>query len=327
MKNEKNKKKRLLPILAVAVLGVATLSGCSTQESDAKWWNPLTWNWDALAFWKDKTPDVSEDVDPENGEEIEGNQQPDQRYAMGVHRLEAFGPTNKKTLTLNITPSNATIGTIIWSSDKAEVVVTKLTETTAEVYATKALPANKPATITATESLSGVSGTGLVYSIGMTEVVDSNIPPFKYAVYLGESPSTDNGKKLSDVTSGHHLGDIRVNKTTEYQQATLNVAYKGSKAPTIRYKGLHQGGTIQNASATNVYPIVADSVTVATYNIYIFEGDPSYGMRPVQYSIVSATYSDGPTDTWKNGVVLYTINLSTQNAVTGIDIGDVNIFE
>lgn len=241
---------------------------------------------------------------------------------LGIYKMEAFGQENKKTLTLNITPANADIGVIDWTSDNAKVVVTKIGDgRSAEIYATSYLPANEFATITVTESLSGISATGKVYALAMTELKDGPVAPHNYAVEVVGG----DGKKLSDRT-GMHFGGIKVPFTEEYQAAKLKIAYSGSQAPVVKYIGLHQGRTQQTSHASyNRYS--GGGVSVAEYNIYIFKGDPQYGNHPIIYDIYSANYADGPTDAWKNGVKIGSVSISTATNVQSLSIGDTSIFE
>lgn len=327
------KNRKIMPLMLVALFGIATLSGCAGQgNSDAKWYNPATWDWtwaNPVNWFKDKDADEGERQDSEDpdGSETSGSElEPEGRYALGVHKFEAFGAQNKKTLTLTITPSDATVTNITWSSDKTEIVVTKLTNTTAEVYATKGLPADQYATITATEAFSGVSGTGKVYAIAPTEVVDGAAPPHNYALWVGENPnSTTMGKKISDASGQNHFGRITVSYEQQYQPVKLSISYKGSQAPFIRYVGKHQGGTIQNTSAsTNRYPSNVDGYNLAIYTIYVFE--PDHTGQAMQYEIMSAKYSDGPNSDWTDGVKLYELSIASGTMVQNIDIGDTTIF-
>lgn len=242
---------------------------------------------------------------------------------LGIHRMEAFGQANKKTLTLNITPADADIGVITWNSNNAKVIVTKVGDgRSAEVYATGYLPANEFATITVTESLSGLTATGKVYAIGKTELKDGPVPPHNYAV---EVVGGDVGKKLAD-RNVLHFGIIKVPFTEEYQAAKLKIAYSGSQAPVVKYIGLHQGRTTQTASASyNRYS--ASGISVAEYDIYIFAGDPQYGNQPIIYDIYTPSYADGPTADWKNGVKIGSLSISTSKNVQSLGIIDTSIFE
>jgi hypothetical protein len=90
----------------------------------------------------------------------------------------------------------------------------------------------------------------------------------------------------------------------------LRIAYKGSFAPIIRYKGLHQGGNPQmvSASAGGQPAVPGANYTFADYSIYIFEGDPSYGNQPIEYKVYIPKVSE--ISAW-NETLLYNIPIRT----------------
>lgn len=242
---------------------------------------------------------------------IESSDQSTVDSKLGVITINALGPINKKTLAITIEPAFAPIGTITWSSNMSQIVVTKIGDgRTAEVYATTFLPKTSYATITVFESLSGLSATGKVYAWQMPQVINSPIAPYYYALNVNNLDASMRQLPASGTT----FASIAVPYTTQYQMATLNLTYIGSFAPVIKYKGIHQGGSIQRTTATSgsVPSSPGESYTIASYNIYLFKGDPSQGNQPVYYDIYSPGIPEGPTTDWKTDKLLFSVAIKTQ---------------
>lgn len=319
------RNKRLLTIGILAVLTTTTLTGCAGGK-----WNPGNWDWSWTKYlnplnweiFKGQTDDqVSEDVEVSENTETS----PDglvKKIDFEVNK--AFGEAGKKIITLILTPANADIGEINWTSNNAKVIVTKIGDgKTAEVYSTAHLAKSAYATITATESLSGVSASGKVYSLKMPDVVNTNIAPHNNAIWVNTNTATT-GKPLP--ATGTTFASIKVEYETDYQQATLSIAYHGSFAPIVKYKGLHQGGTTQTATAQTGGESSESTFTIATYNIYIFKGDPSMGNQPIIYSIYSPATAGGPDSTWTADRLLYEVKISTATNVSGASMPDLTIY-
>lgn len=238
-------------------------------------------------------------------EQLEVN---DEITRLGITRLNAFGPANKKTLTAQIEPSFVSYD-LTWSSDLAEVVVTKTGTRTAEVYATKYLPKSIYATIIVTDSVSGISATGKVYAWEKPTVINGPVPPSYEAINVNGVYET----KKQLPTTGNYFGVISVAYTTQYQLATLNVYYRGSFAPVITYPGVHQGGNPQRVQASSggepTNP--GETYSLATYNIYIFKGDPKNGGLPAEYKIISPKIANGPDSSWTTDTHLYSVAIRT----------------
>ncbi len=243
-------------------------------------------------------------------QEVEETPETPIKEPFGVTRFNALGPTNKKTLTVTIEPANAPIGTITWLSDKSQIVVTAIGDgRQAEVYATTFLAKSDYATITVTESLSGLSATGKVYAWEQPAVVNSSVEPYYEAISIIDGGVTVARKQLP--TSGITFATVDALYKTQYQLVTLRIAYKGSFAPIIRYKGLHQGGNPQmvSASAGGQPTVPGANYTFADYSIYIFEGDPSYGNQPIEYKVYIPKVSE--ISAWNNETLLYNIPIRT----------------
>lgn len=316
------KKKR---IILLTLLSTLALTGCSKPtEWDWDKANPFKWDWSWLNpstwFSKDKDQDTTEDEDVT--ETV-----PNQNVGFGNIKLNAFGAENFVTMSLTLTPGDADYGTINWTSNKTEVVVEKIGDgLSAKVYATNWLPGDKPATITVTESLSGLSATAKVYALALPTLVAANEPP--NAVIKVTSDGSFEYKTMADK-DGNHYGGIKVNYSIEHQPATLTLYYMGSEAPQVRYKALHEGGTIRTITASSGrYPSMSDVRTAATYNIYIYRGDPSLGLIPITYNFVTPTYVGGPNSTWTTAQTIGSVNISTATNATSLSIGgDINIYQ
>lgn len=315
------KKKRLLILGLLAAFTTTTLTGCAGGK-----WNPGNWDWSWVnplnwEIFKDKDAPTSviDDITEEVSQTPSGLVQ-----KIGLEVKNAFGEAGKKTISLTLTPSNADIGVITWTSSNAKVIVTKIGDgMTAEVYATSHLAKSDYATITVTESLSGVSASGKVYALKMPTVVNTNIAPHNNAIWVN-SDTAETGRKLPET--GTAFSSIKVEYTTEYQVATLSIAYNGSFAPIVKYKGLHQGGTMQTATAATGGQSSEATYTIATYNIYIFKGDPSQGNQPIIYSIYSPATAGGPDSSWTTDRLLYSVKISTATNVSGATIPDLTIY-
>lgn len=227
---------------------------------------------------------------------------------LGIIKLNAFGPENKKTLTATIEPAWVSYD-LEWESSLPEVIVSKKGTNTAEVYATKYLPKSIYSTITVTDTVSGLSATGKVYAWQKPTIINSPIPPVYEAINVNGVYET---KKQLPAT-GNYFGVISVAYTTQYQQATLNVYYKGSFAPVITYPGIHQGGNPQRATASSggepTNP--GETYSLASYNIYIFKGDPKNGGSLVEYKIISPKIANGPDSSWTTDMHLYSVAIRT----------------
>lgn len=327
-------KKRKL--LTLTLLSVLTLTACGDAGTnpDVKWYNPATWDWEqanpatwdwswlnpSTWFTKDKDQDTTEDEDVT--ETV-----PNQNVGFGNIRLNAFGADNFVTMNLTLTPVDADYGTITWTSNKSQIVVEKIGDgLSAKVYATNWLPGDKPATITVTESLSGLSATAKVYALSLPTIAAANEAP-NATVRVISGQSTVH-KTMADK-DGTNYGAIKVDYTTDYQQATLEVYYTGSEAPQVRYKALHEGGTTRTITASSGrYPGVSGSVGKATYNIYVYKGDPSQGLMPITYDFITPTYPGGPNSTWTTAQTIGYITIATATNATSLSIGgDLTLYQ
>ncbi len=227
---------------------------------------------------------------------------------LGIIKLNAFGPENKKTLTATIEPAWVSYD-LEWESSLPEVIVSKQGTNTAEVYATKYLPKSIYSTITVTDTISGLSATGKVYAWEKPTVINGPVPPSYEAINVNGVYET----KKQLPTTGNYFGVISVAYTTQYQLATLNVYYRGSFAPVITYPGIHQGGNPQRVSASSgAEPSNStETYSMATYNIYIFKGDPKNGGSLVEYKIISPKIANGPDSSWTTDTHLYSVAIRT----------------
>jgi len=319
------KKTKLVTLTLLSLLALTSCGATENNGEGATWWNPTTWNWTwanpTTWFDRDSAPLLSEEV-PLDSEETSVEPETQGKQNIFDYKLNALGIENKVTISLNITPTNADIGVITWTSDNTNIVVTKVGNgRTAEVYATKWLPANVYATITVSESLSGLTATGKVYALALPELVNQNTAPY-YAIKAGAVGRTNTEK------SGKRYNTIKLPFVQQYEQITFELWYQGSEAPYITYKGLHQGGTTQIAQATTGrMPTTAGLTTKATYSIYVFAGDPSYGNQAVSYKIMTNKVATGPNSDWTDGIEIGNVDISTSIDVTGLSIGDITLYE
>ena len=326
MKGEKIMKKTKL--VTLTLLSLLALTSCGATENNQEgptWWNPTTWDWTwanpTTWFDRDSAPIVSEE-EPADSEETSVEPETQGKQNIFDYKLNALGVENKVTVSLNITPLNADIGVINWASDKTQIKVTKIGDgRTAEIYATEWLPANVYSTITVSESLSGLTTTGKVYALALPELINATSAP-NYAIKAG-----DTGRTMTDKT-GLRFTSIKLPFVEQYQVITFELNYKGSEAPYVTYKGIHQGGTMQIAQAlTGRYPTTPGQVNKATYSITVFAGDPSNGNQAVNYKIMTNKVATGPNGQWTDGVELGNVDISTSVDVTGLSIGDITLYE
>lgn len=90
---------------------------------------------------------------------------------LGFQIKRAFGETGKQVLTVSVTPSNADIN-LSYSVDKEQVIVEKTGAKTANVHVTTFFAGH--ATITVTDTVSGITGTGRVFSYGKSVLEPKN---------------------------------------------------------------------------------------------------------------------------------------------------------
>lgn len=167
----------------------------------------------------------------------------------------AFGIDGRQELNVVLTPANADVN-LSFSVDKTEVIVEKTGYKSADVYVTNYFAGY--ATITVTDSISGKTGTGKVYSYGKTILVSSSNLVQGYNggfIVSNSSDPTESGGPHNVVAAGTvDYGLSYYNSTGEFlplvhkssdsfysgdwihliDTVYFHVAYNGSFAPKIK---------------------------------------------------------------------------------------------
>lgn len=265
---------------------------------------------------------------------IDDISEPNKNLPLGITRLEALGVDNKKTLQLTVSPVDATIGDVTWVSNNASVVVTVDEEDPlkASVYATAGLPADAPATITATESISGVSASGYVYVHNKTELTMFSAGAQSFYVRVNYFNGEDHVVKMhqdAPQSNGHFFPGIRVEHTSgsPFISATIDIGFIGSEAPRLKYDAYDGEGERIITASNKRYPTNASVASFATYNVTLGPGNPEQGYYPQTFYIMTPVYANGPNTYWKNGEQLADFTVKAVRLVDGMNMGDVSIFE
>lgn len=144
---------------------------------------------------------------------------------------KAFGVGGAQTLTVSVTPSSADID-LTFSSNKEQVIVTKTGPKTASVYVTTYF-ANY-ATLTVSDSISGLTATGKVYSYGQTSFTQAKLTTdgdSANTVNLSKSAMQDAFENfVDDEISSIPKTDVGSDKLTKIY---LHVLFQGSYEPIV----------------------------------------------------------------------------------------------
>ena len=158
------KKNKIITLTLLSVLSL-TACGSSGQTTTVTWWNPTTWDWSWVEKLNPVTWFPSQDTTLE--EETSSTSQIDVSQGRNPIvfdvTLNAFGIGNKKTVTITTVPTDAYVD-LTWTVDKTQVVITETGQKTADIYVTDYYAGF--ATVTVTDSITSLSATGKVYSVG-----------------------------------------------------------------------------------------------------------------------------------------------------------------
>lgn len=307
------KIKKTLPLVLTALFGIATLSGCSSQGSNATWYNPLTWDWSWAnpVTWFQKDTDIDEEP-----AEDENNPAPQAKH-MGIEIKAAFGQTGKKVLTVTISPANADVD-LSFAANKAEIVVTKTADKTADVYVTNYFAGYGE--ITVSDAVSGIQATGKVYSYGKTILVTkTSLAHGKNGAFVvsdNATPGTTTGvvaieKDLTFATQSatafnefgayNPIGWVQP-KSTIY----IHVAYNGSFAP----------GVVNMSDANKIYTKVDDVAA-----------DPGQKTAVITVQLIDGLNNIHIRGASGNGEVLAAFFVQKAQAVQNITVPDITFNE
>lgn len=172
--------------------------------------------------------------------------------AIEVNINNAFGEEGKKLITMNYEPQNAQLGTLTWTSDNEAVIVDSVPDTTtAYVYVTDYMA--DYATISVTESLSGKTATGKVYSYAKTKLTYSHTGTGNRA---GVKVYDNNPQRnlidyipYEEFLEGNYV--LEANSTSG-SVVNLEIYYEGSYAPEIFHAKSYPNTTIVYTDEDNI---------------------------------------------------------------------------